>query len=273
MRIKNGEIFAFYIKQRNQYGIIQVLNNGKISGYDVRILYSLVNDINDTTIETAIQTANFYYIKNFYPHDLLSYGKRLGRFEIPDFISIPRYTRESERKPNGDLYWYVMDGLSMVKTYKKFDDTLKPLSPAVSWGIQYVIQMWLEEFTLDNWHELEEKWYGEYLKIYEPNKIFKIKKETIIKQFKKNGNITQEALKKLDTLFSDFKKELLASKKNIFQVNQIVKTLTLELNALNSLHKFIETEEREIILEYVNDLLKTYNCTEALSIMDVFREW
>ncbi len=273
MRIKIGEIFAFYLKQRKQYGIIQVLGNGKISGYDIRVLYYLVNDINDTTIETAIQTTDFYYIKNFHANDLLDSGKRLGHFEIPNFVSIPRYMRESERKPNGDLYWYIMEDLNVIKTYKEFNDTLKPLSPAVSWGIQYIIQRWLEKFTLDNWHELEEKWYEEYLKVYESNKFYKRKKEAIIKQFKKNENIPQEALKKLDTLFSDFAKKLLGNKKDTVQVNQIVKALAFELNTWNSLHNFIETEESEIILEYVSDLLKNYDCAEALGVMDVFREW
>ena len=273
MVVKSGEIFAFYLRQRKQYGIIQVLGKGKISGYDIRVLYYLVNDIDDITIETAIQTNDFYYIKNFHSNDLLGMGKRLGRFEIPNFVSIPRYTRESERKPNGDLYWHVMEDLSVIKTYKVFNDTLKSLSPAVSWGIQYIIQRWLEKFTLDNWHEMEEKWYGEYLKKYEPNKFFKRKKEALIKQFKKNENIPQEALKKLDTLLSDFAKKLFLNKKDMFQVNQIVRTLAFELNTWNSLHNFIETEESEIILEYVSDLLKNYNCAEALDVMDVFREW
>lgn len=273
MVVKIGEVFAFYLMQRKQYGIIQVLGNGKISGYDIRVLYYLVNDINDITIETAIKTNDFYYIKNFHTKDLLGMGKRLGRFEIPNFVSIPRYTREPERKPNGDLYWHIMEDLSVIKTYKVFNDTLKPLSPAVSWGIQYIIQRWLEKFTLDNWHEMEEKWYGEYLKKYEPNKFFKRKEEVVIKQFKNNKNLPKEAQKKLDTLLSDFVKKLLVNKKNKSQVNQIVMDLVFELNMLNSLHNFIETEEREVILEYVNDLLKSHDCTDALEVMDVFREW
>ena len=48
------------------------------------------------------------------------------------------------------------------------------------------------------------------------NRFFKRKKEAIIKQFEKNVNITQDILKKLDTLFTDFEKELLANKKDMF---------------------------------------------------------
>ena len=273
MRINSGEVFAYYLEQRNQYGIIHVLGKGKICGYNVRVLYYLVDDINNITIKSAIQTTDFYYIKNFHAHDLLRSGKRLGRFEIPDFVSIPRYMRESERKLNGDLHWHIMEDLKLTKTFTEFNDALKPLSPAVSWGIQYITKRWLEEFTLDNWHKLEEKWYREYLRVYEPNKFFKMKKEDIIKQFNKNENIPQEVLKKLDTLFSDFAEKLLLNKKNISQVKQIVKTLAFELNMWNSLHNFIETEESEIILEYISGLLKNYNCAEALDIMDVFREW
>lgn len=273
MRIKFGEVFAFYVEQKKQYGIIQVLGKGKINGYDVRVLYYLIDNIDDVTIKNAIQTIDFYYIKNFHTNDLLTLGKRLGCFAIPEFVAIPRCMRESERKPNGDLYWYVMEDLKVTKTFKKFNDVLKPLSPAVSWGIQYIIKRWLEEFTLDNWHELEEKWYNEYLKVQEPHKFFIRKKEAIIKQFKKSGNISQEALKKLDILFSDFAKKLLANKEDSLQVNQIVKTLVFELNIWNSLHNFIDTEESEIIIEYISTLLEIYDCAYALDVMDAFRDW
>lgn len=273
MRIKFGEVFAFLVEQKNQYGIIQVLGNGKISGYDVRVLYYLTNNIDEMTIANAIQATDFYYIKNFHANDLLKSGKRLGCFAIPEFVAIPRYMRESERKPNGDLYWHVMEDLKVVKTFKEFNYALKPLSPAVSWGIQYITQRWLEEFTLDNWHELEEKWYREYLKAYAPQKFSKIKKEDIIKQLKKKGNVPQETLIKLDTLLSCFAEKLLVNKEDSLQVNQMVKTLVFEINILNSLHNFIDTEESEIIIEYITILLENYGFTNALDVIDEFREW
>ena len=90
-----------------------------------------------------------------------------------------------------------------VKIYKTFDEKLKPLSPGAAWGIQYIKKRWIEGFTLEHWHELEEKWYREYLKVYEPHKLLKARKENIIKCFVEK-NIPQAALEKLDALLSDF---------------------------------------------------------------------
>ena len=163
LQIRRGSVYAFFLKERNQYGLIQALNKGKIGGRNVRIFYDLVDDLDAKTIEDVIRSDRFYYIHNFYPADLVATSSHLGRFVIPDFVTTPRYMREAERQPDGRLFWYVMEDLRLVKTYEGFDETLKPLSPAVTWGIHSIKICWLDGFTLDNWHELMEKWYQDSL--------------------------------------------------------------------------------------------------------------
>jgi hypothetical protein len=156
-------VYAFFLKERNQYGFIQALDKGKICGWNVRVFYDLVNDLDDKTIEAVVQSDRFYYLHNFQPASLVKTSSRLGCFSIPNFVTTPQYMREAERQPDGRLFWYVMEDLRVVKTYEQFDESLKPLSPAVAWGIQYVKRRWLEGFTLETWHEWEEKWYLDYL--------------------------------------------------------------------------------------------------------------
>ena len=84
---------------------------------------------------------------------------------------MPRFMRDMEWQEDGRLFWYVMENLRAVKVYEQFDETLKALSPASSWGIQYIQKRWIEGFTLENWHELAIKWYMAYLKEYEPEKL------------------------------------------------------------------------------------------------------
>ena len=271
MFLRPGTVFAFFVEQKNKYGIIQVLHWGK-AGYNVRIFYKLIDDLERKTIDSLVNTMDFYYIKDFYPFDF-SNGKKVGHFAIPKFVSIPKQLRNCERKRNGDLWWYVVEESGNVKTYKIFDEKLKSLSPAASWGIQYIKKRWIDGFTLDNWNKLEEKWYAEYLKAYEPNRFSQRKKEKMINLFSKNESITQEDLEKIYSLFSNFEKEILANKKDMFHINQVVKNLTLELNVWNYSHNFIETEESEVILEYVNDILLKNECTEALDVIDVYRKW
>lgn len=271
MFLRPGTVFAFLVEQKNKYGIIQVLHWGK-AGYNVRVFYKLIDDLERKNVDSLVNTKDFYYIKDFYPFDFFN-GKKVGHFAIPRFVSIPKYTRNCERKRNGDLWWYVVEESGNVKTYKAFDEKLKSLSPATSWGIQYIKKRWVDGFTLDNWHELEEKWYIEYLSAYEPSKFFQREKEEVIKHFSKKESITKEALKKLDVLLSNFAKELYKNKRDKLLVNKIIEKLTVELNEWNSLYNFIETEESEIILEFVGDLLLKNDCTEALDVIDVFREW
>ena len=194
MVFRPGTVFVFYIEQENKYGIIQILHWGK-AGYNIRVFYKLIDNPERKAIDSAVKTTDFYYIKDFYPFDLLN-GKKVGHFAIPEFVSVPKYTRNCERKLNGELWWYVMEDSGNVKTYKMFDEKLKSLSPAASWGIQYIKKRWIEGFTLDNWHELEEKWYQDYIKNYEPHKLPSIKKKIFYKAVEKRGkNFTRSTQK------------------------------------------------------------------------------
>lgn len=56
---------------------------------------------------------------------------------------------------------------------------------------------------------------------------------------------------KVKPLLSCFAEKLLVNKEDSLQVNQMVKTLVFEINILNSLNNFIDTEESEIIIEYI----------------------
>lgn len=271
--MKRGDVFAFFIEQKNQYGIIQVLGGKFFEGYSVRVFYYLLDNIDDKTIETTIQSANYYYINNFHPSALVRNGKRLGRFPIPESVIPPRYTRQCERKPNGDLHWYVMEDMRVVKTFKRFDETLKSLSPAAAWGIQYIKMRWLDGFTLDNWHELEEKWYADYLKMYEPDKFLAEKRLPPFKQWAKCGRITQERLQEIDSLFKTFILQISAQKNDTIAVQSSIRHLIEELNVWNLQHNIIETEEREELLEYIYDVLDAYHCKDLCDTIDSLRQW
>lgn len=170
-KTRRGSVYAFFLKERNQYGLIQALDKGPNGGRNVRIFYDLLDDLDDKTINSLIQSDRFYYLADFLPHSLVHSDKALGRFPIPDLITMPRFMREMEWQEDGRLFWYVMENLCVVKVYEQFDETLKSLSPASSWGIQYVQKRWIEDFTLENWHELAIKWYEDYLREYEPEKL------------------------------------------------------------------------------------------------------
>lgn len=273
MKIKSGEVFAFYIEQKNQYGIIQVLGKGKICGYNVRIFYDLLDNADSKSIDVAIKGTDFYYINNFHPGDLTQTGKRLGRFIIPEFVSIPKYMRECERKPNGKLYWYVTEDMRIVKTFKKFNETLKPLSPEAAWGIQYIKMRWLDGFTLDNWHELEEKWYADYLKTYEPDKFLAEKKVPPFEQWAKCGRITRKPLQEIDLLFKTFILQISTQKNDATAVRASIRQLIEGLNTWNIQHNHIETEEREELIKYIYDVLDTYHCKDLYDAIDSLRQW
>ena len=273
MRIQSGEVFAFIFEEKKQHGIVQVLGNGKIGGYNVRVFYYLLDNIDDKTIETTIQNSNYYYINNFHPSALVRNGKRLGRFPIPESVIPPRYMRECERKPNGDLHWYVMEDMRVVKTFKRFDETLKSLSPAAAWGIQYIKMRWLDGFTLDNWHELEEKWYADYLKMYEPDKFLAEKKVPPFEQWAKCGRITQEPLQEIDLLFKTFIQPISAQKNNATAAQASIRQLIEGLNTWSIQHNLIETEEREELIKYIYDILDTYHCKDLYDAIDSLRQW
>ena len=273
MKIKSGEVFTFYIKQKKQYGIIQVLEKGKAGGYNVRVFYHLFNDANEMTINAVVCTCDYYYIKNFYPADLVRTGKSAGCFIIPKSVCTPTIMRASERKANGALYWYVMNDTGVIETFREFNDRLIPLSPANTWGIQYIKLRWLDGFTLANWHLLEEKWYNEYLKTHEPHRFLKKEKELLLREWKKTGRLSTDAFEKLDFLLSDFTKQIFENKKNSLVVEQKTEELIENLNLWNIEYQFLETEESAALVEYICDVLKSYDCSYDIDMIDRSRQW
>ena len=272
MLFRAGTVFAFYMEQVKQYGLIQVLQLAKAGGYHVRVFYRLIDDLDEKKIDSLVQTTDFYYLKNFYPFDLVT-GKRVGRFAIPEFVSPPKYMRKCERKQNGALCWYVMEDLRVVKTFKKFDETLMPLSPADTWGIEYIKMRWLDEFTLDNWHELEDKWYENYLKTYEPDEFFAKRNVPHFEQWAKCGRITQKSLQEIDLLFKTFILQISAQKNDATAVQASIRQLIEGLNTWNIQHNLIETEEREELIKYIYDILDTYHCKDLYDAIDSLRQW
>ena len=270
--MKRGDIFAFFIEQKNQYGIIQVLGGRIFDGYNVRIFYRLIDNIAHNTIHALVETTDFYYINGFYPSDLVT-GKCVGNFAVPAFVCPSKYTRACERKQNGSLYWYVMEDMRVVKTFKKFDDTLKALSPAAAWGIQYIKMRWLDGFTLDNWHKLEEKWYTDYLKNNEPDKFLEKKQVPPFEQWAKCGKISQKPLQEIDLLFKTFILQISAQKDDATAIHTSIRQLIEGLNAWNIQHNLIETEEREELIGYIYDVLDTYHCKDLYDAIDSLRQW
>jgi len=273
MKIQYGEVFAFYLEQNNQYGIIQVLGRGKDGGYNVRVFYHLIDNTGSKAIDAVIQTTDFYYINNFLPSDLVRTGISLGQFVIPEFVSVPKYMRECERKPNGKLDWYVTEDMRIVKTFKEFNESLKLLSPEAAWGIQSIKKCWLDGFTLDNWHELEEKWYADYLKTYEPDKFLAEKKVPPFEQWAECGRITRKPLQEIDLLFKTFIQQISAQKNNTTAVQASIRQLIEGLNTWNIQHNLIETEEREELIKYIYDVLDTYHCKDLYDAIDSLRQW
>jgi hypothetical protein len=114
--------------------------------------------------------------------------------------------RSSERKVNGNIVWYIIDVKTggTIKKFNSFDEELKELSPAETWGIEYIKKRWLEDFDLEKWNDkLLDIWYLNYLKIYEPEKVYKfninqLKNNSFLEKWNKEKRISQELFKLLE---------------------------------------------------------------------------
>ena len=95
-KIRRGAVYAFFLKERNQYGLIQALNKGRSGGRNVRVFYDLLDDLDDKTINSVIQSDRFYYIADFLPQSLARSDESLGCYSIPDCIAMPRFMRDME---------------------------------------------------------------------------------------------------------------------------------------------------------------------------------
>lgn len=271
----NGDIFAFEINKSHDYGIIQVVSKTNL-GYNIRVFEKKQTDLSVGNIDNLTTSQEFYYIRKLSLGELMK-GIYLGKFSIPDFVKIPKLFRNSERKLNGKLYWYVIDAKSekVIKSYEKFDSCLTPLSPGRVWGIEYIKLRWLEEFTLEKWNDvLENKWYMNYLRKYEPEKLCFKKNEFL--QISKPTNSwsieNKEIIKQIDLLLDTFSEALL-NKNNQVIVDEVAKTLVQGLNSLNAKYDCIETKEREELLEYISNVLLFTNNENLFEVIDTMRTW
>ena len=274
--IKSGDIFIFLVDSK--YGLIQVIENSKSVGQNVRVFCDLIEKTDDETIENIINNGDFYYIKNFYDYDLIYKSEYKISYELSKGITMPKYMRSSERKLNGDLFWYVIDidKGKIVKTFNGFDEGLVDLSPYNSWGIEYIERRWREGFSLKQWNdELENRWYMDYLKKFEPEKTngFKIKKASIIEKWIKEKRFSNTITDSVNDMFKIFRKRISISARDSLDVNKIIKQLIENLNEINNKHHFIGTQESEELIGYIYNILNIYNCSDTDDIVDRFRNW
>lgn len=274
--IQEGDLFAFPLNGSNKYGLIQIISKLDV-GYKVRVFEKIYNSLTRDEINSIINSREFYYLKRFYENDLIKKGKYIGKFDIPSFVSFPKYLRSSERKANGKLVWYIFDSATgtIVKTFNKFDKSLEKLSPNRAWGIEYIKLRWQEEFTLSKWNDnLENKWYFNYLKQYEPDKINKKNKHFIDKNPTSDWPYMDEKAKEnINNLLNIFTVELLNKYKTNNDIKFAINKLINGLNRINSIYSCIGTIESEDLLEYLASVLSFIGDEDKFEIIDKKRQW
>ena len=154
-KIKNGYIFLY--KVEDKIGLIQIINKTSV-GYNVRVFYDLINTYEE--INDILNSDRYYFIKNFYTFDLLKANDILS-CKINKSIKMPILMRTCEWNKNDKLIWYVINvkKRKVIKQYDIYHEELKDLSPEETWGIEYIIRLWKENFTLKNWNDLSIKWF------------------------------------------------------------------------------------------------------------------
>lgn len=289
IKLKTGDLFSFTTSEKNKYGLIQAVSKGKI-GVNVRVFCNVFTDLSYNNIKRILEFEEFYYLKDFYEYELLNKSQaKLGNYKIPTNIEIPQYMRISERKLNGDLIWYIVDTNTsrITKTFNVFNEELRSLSPAKTWGIDYIKKRWEDKFTLQTWdNNLEDKWYTDYLNKYEPNKLLekekialsKIRKlkPTIVwkknaKQILNNYNLSEGIINEIDRLLDNFLEDI--EKSNLDSINEITKKLINELNSINDIHNCIETEESEQLLDFITTALQTIENKKDIEDYSSIRTW
>ena len=276
MHIKSGDLFVFQVN--NKYGVIQVIEKSKVSGYNVRVFCDLIEEIKDNLINTLMQSNRFYFIKDFYSNDLMKcIYKKSG--SINEKIVMPKYMRSNERKTNGNIVWYIIDvdKSCVIKKFNSFDQELKELSPAETWGIEYIKKRWLEDFDLEKWNDkLLDIWYLNYLKTYEPEKVYnfnvnQLKNNSILEKWNKEKRVSEELFELLDKCFDEFVKDISIS--NNSNKDKFLERLITGLNKLNEKFDFIQTIEREELIDYISYLLSVNNIVDNNDIIDKHRTW
>ena len=275
-KMQEGDLFSFQLNNSNKYGLIQIISKQN-DVYKVRVFEKVFTCLTNDEIDSIINSQDFYYLKRFYENDLIKYGKYIGNCSIPSFVSFPQYLRSSERKANGKLVWYIFNSTTgaVVKTLNKFDKSLEKLSPNRTWGIEYIKLRWQEGFTLFQWNDnLENKWYFNYLKQYEPNKLVKINKQFLEKNPTSNWTYMDEKAKEnINNLLNKFTYELLNKYKTNEDIEFAINKLINDLNKINSIYSCIETIESEDLLEYLANVLFFVGYEDKFDIIDKKRQW
>jgi len=289
IKLKSGDLFSFTTLEENKHGLIQVISKVK-QGFNVRVFFNVFTNLSHDNIHLILEDEEFYYIRNFYEFELLNKSQAyLGNYKISNNVKMPRYMRISERKINGDLKWYIVDTETskITKTFNTFEEELRELSPANTWGIDYIKKRWRDKFTLQTWDNiLEDKWYNDYLIKYEPNKLLKKQELTFLKireskptivwksnakQHLNNPGLSETVITEIDILLDNFLEDI--GKKNLESTHDITKTLIKNLNTINNIHNCIETTESEQLMNFIADVLQTIEFTNSIEVYDSIRNW
>jgi len=277
--VKIGDIFVFRVESK--YGCIQVIEKSQVVGYHVRVFCDLIDKIDDNLIKSNADNSSFYYLKSFYEYTLLNESEYKLNYKNLNDVKMPKYMRTSERKINGDLFWYIVDVSSgkVKKEYSSFNDELIHLSPDNTWGIEYIKRRWLENFTLSRWNDdLENKWYLDYLRKCKPealNNSILQKNQSLIQIWDLEKRISSNIIILLKSYFEKFEKELSEAQKDYKSVSEAIIELIEKLNLLNDKYYFISTQESEEIVEYINYLLGLYHYVDFNKYLDIdsLRRW
>ena len=96
---------------------------------------------------------------------------------------------------------------------------------------------------------------------------------SVLERWEKGGKIAKELIKKFDFLLMNFAIRIHKNKDNSAKVNEAIKQVVEEINIWNSKNSIIETEDAEIIIQYIYYILKLNNCTYDQNIVSRFRKW
>ena len=286
-KVMPGDVFAFETSIPNRNGLIQIIGKGKI-GLNIRVFYNLIEDGNNTILKSIIESENFYYIRDFYEFELINKSKiYLGNFKLPAFIKMPRYMRKSERL-NSNLKWYIFDTYTdkIVAKDEKIHCDFDNLSPFDTWGIDYIKKRWQEGFTLLLWSEFEEFWYNDYLRKDSSNSLNNIDSMNVLELKKKKpttswtlkssqyANVTDTrkfVISYIDQQLDEFIDSIGLS--NIDLINEALIRLINKLNLINSKYSFIETEESEDLVIFIDSVLRLSKFYQNTIDFNSIRNW
>lgn len=278
MKFKPGDLFLYQLD--NKFGVIQLIEKSKVSGYNVRIFCTLMNENCNEEIYHILQSTRYYFIKNFDTNDLIKSNYIVPAY-LDNNINMPKYMRACERKINGSIVWYIFDvekGI-IINKYNKCNNVMIKLSPYESWGIDYIKKRWAENFDLEKWNDdLLDTWYLNYLKLYEPEKVHNfninhLKNNSILKKWRRTKRISNEILELVEKIFIEFIRGISKTGEFNNTKDDSIEKLITKLNKINSRFNFIQTIESEELLEYINYLLKIHDIIDDNDIIDSHREW